>query len=121
MCCLRVETDVLLANIMNSKNYNGVELTVYDLGNCVRYIANRMPGYLDSDVSSDRVGEIATMYPELFEYDGVFVKRGQYLPRIEFFNQKYPEHIIERICAIINDFLINYKGQTVLLSTPLKK
>lgn len=119
MCCTRVDTEVLLANMFSSRNYSGEGITAEQLANCVRYLANRLPGYLDSDVSLSRLKEVAYLYPRLFEFDGHYVRRGKCMPRFEFFNKRYSENEREKIRTAINSFLEESNGSTVLLNNTI--
>lgn len=66
MCCLKIDTETLLANCLNTcKTYS---FSPDDLQQVVRLMANATDRYIFSDTGDDALHEIVTKFPDMFVY-----------------------------------------------------
>lgn len=66
MCCLKIDTETLLANCLNTcKTYS---FSPDDLQQIVRLMANATDRYIFSDTGDDALHEIVTKFPDMFVY-----------------------------------------------------
>lgn len=66
MCCLKIDTETLLANRLNTcKTYS---FSPDDLQQIVRLMANATDRYIFSDTGDDALHEIVTKFPDMFVY-----------------------------------------------------
>ena len=66
MCCLKIDTETLLANCLNTcKTYS---FSLDDLQQIVRLMANATDRYIFSDTGDDALHEIVTKFPDMFVY-----------------------------------------------------
>lgn len=66
MCCLKIDTETLLANCLNTcKTYS---FSPDDLQQIVRLMANTTDRYIFSDTGDDALHEIVTKFPDMFVY-----------------------------------------------------
>lgn len=66
MCCLKIDTEMLLANCLNTcKTYS---FSPDDLQQIVRLMANATDRYIFSDTGDDALHEIVTKFPDMFVY-----------------------------------------------------
>lgn len=66
MCCLKIDTETLLANCLNTcKTYS---FSPDDLQQIVRLMANATDRYIFSDTGDDTLHEIITKFPDMFVY-----------------------------------------------------
>ena len=106
MCCSRINTDVLLANLfaVSPRTY-----TEEDIGSYLDFLVDCFPTYVTSDYSPQRIQECAVQYPELYstaERDGVTeVIPGKIRPRLSYFNAIYPNSISSYITRSTKSFL----------------
>ncbi len=106
MCCNKINTDVLLANLfaVSPRKY-----TEEDIGSYLKFLVDRFPTYVTSDYSPQRIQECAVQYPELYsmaEQDGVMeVLPGEVRPKLSYFNAIYPESVSSYIARSTESFL----------------
>lgn len=66
MCCLKIDTETLLANCLNTcKTYS---FSPDDLQQIVRLMANATDRYIFSDTGDDALHESVTKFPDMFVY-----------------------------------------------------
>lgn len=66
MCCLKIDTETLLANCLNTcKTYS---FSPDDLQQIVRLMANATDRYIFSDTGDDALHEIVTKFPDMFVF-----------------------------------------------------
>lgn len=106
MCCSRINTDVLLANLFAASPRTYTEK---DIGSYLDFLVDSFPTYVTSDYSPQRIQECAVQYPELYsmaERDGVMeIIPGKIRPKLSFFNAIYPDNISSYITRSTTMFL----------------
>lgn len=106
MCCNKINTDVLLANLFAASPR---KYTAEDIRNYLEFLADRFPTYVTSDYSLQRIQKCAVQYPELYsmaEQDGaVEVLPGEVRPKLSYFNAIYPESVSSYIARSTESFL----------------
>lgn len=107
MCCCRINTDVLLANLF-SKFPGNLMVSLADLQVYLAYLSERFPTYVVSDCSLKAMRECVEAYPELYravERDGSFlIARGALSPKASYFNSQYPASIARYIGSLTDGF-----------------
>ncbi|MCI9330807.1 MAG: hypothetical protein HFG05_01350 [Oscillibacter sp.] len=106
MCCNRINTDVLLANLfaVSPRRYTETDIRSY-----LDFLTECFPTYVTSDYSPQRIRECVAQYPELYhatEQDGIMaVSPGELTPKLSYFNDIYPESISSYITRSTESFL----------------
>ena len=106
MCCNRINTDTLMANIFST----GIDKISFDeLEHCLKCLSTYSPVYIISDLSKDAVRECVAAYPELFilsKDNGteLLIKKGKKKPNLIFFNSGYTDETIRFLTYTISDF-----------------
>lgn len=92
-CCCRVNTDIILANLL-SKVKDKLSFTFSDIEGYYNYLAEEIPTYVVTDLSIDSVRDCVQKYPEIFDTDsnGNIIP-GEYEINTNHFNTIYPESI----------------------------
>ena len=93
MCCYRINTEVLLANLFVNSEYP-VDYTYDDVHNYFRYMAEKFPTYLCTDLSEQALYDCGAEYPDIYTVyrskDGkVTVRSKEYKPNLDYFNVSY--------------------------------
>lgn len=106
MCCITIETDVLIANFFGSPEnelagMGGVELEVIE--KCAKVLANNLPGYVFYDLSSKKIAELVEENKEFVLNDGKMYYRGPGIDRKQY-NKVYVPAISKRIGEIVDGF-----------------
>ncbi len=106
MCCITIETDVLVANFFGSPEsglagMDGVELEVIE--KCARVLANNLPGYVFYDLSPKKIAELVEENKEFVLNDGKMYYRGPGIDRRQY-NKVYVPSIARRIGEIVDGF-----------------
>lgn len=108
MCCNRINTDVLLANLFAASPRTRT-YTEKDIGSYLDFLTDCFPTYVTSDYSPQRIQECAVQYPELYsmsEKDGVVeITPGKIRPKLSYFNAIYPDSISSYITRSTKSFL----------------
>lgn len=94
MCCNRINTDVILANIFALQR---TSVTMDDLTAYVNFLSQMFSTYMATDFDEASVRHIVSMYPILYsikeQQDGGFaVLAGKKRPNLKFFNSMYPDN-----------------------------
>jgi len=114
MCCNRVNTDVLMANLfaaMGNSDSAPREVSVDTLRKYFRFLSERFPVYVASDFSEQAVEDCIEEHPELYQKikgeDGQTVIRasGRKCPNLEFFNAPFSPDISTHIKRMTKLFL----------------
>jgi len=115
MCCSRINTDVLLANLFAaSGDFAGtrpVEFSVASVREYFSFLSERFPVYVTSDFSLQAVNDCVEEYPELYQKckdeNGQTVIRssGCKHPNLEFFNAPFSKDISTHISRMTKLFL----------------
>lgn len=108
MCCNRINTDVLLANLFAVSPHR-CTYTAEVIGKYLGFLTDCFPTYVTSDYSPQRIQECVVQYPELYtmsERDGVMaVIPGKIRPKLSYFNAIYPDSISSYITRSTKSFL----------------
>lgn len=107
MCCMRVNTDVILANIFSVQR---IPVTLNDLTAYINYLFEVSPTYVTTDLNEESVRSVVSMYPGLYtieEYpNGNFVvSAGSLKPKLQFFNKVYPDSIASYLQRVTKAYL----------------
>jgi len=106
MCCNRINTDVLLANLfaVSHRTHTDTEIRNY-----LDFLTDCFPTYITSDYSPQRIRECTVQYPKLYsmkEEDGTIeVMPGERRPNLSYFNAIYPDNISSYIIRSTESFL----------------
>lgn len=104
MCCLKIDTETLLANCLNiCKTYS---FSPDDLQQIVRLMANTTDRYIFSDTGDDALHEVVTKFPDMFVYadEDKIALRSEWqhddkkLP-MAYFDFGYSAADIKQLCA----------------------
>ena len=98
MCCLKIDTETLLANCLNTcKTYS---FSPDDLQQIVRLMANTTDRYIFSDTGDDALHETVTKFPDMFVYsdEDRIALRSEWQP-MAYFDFGYSAADIEQLCA----------------------
>lgn len=106
MCCITIETDVLVANVLGSPEkqragIDGVEMETIE--KCAKVLANNLPGYVFYDLSSKRVEAFLQANKDFELNDGKIYYRGAKINRKQY-NKVYVPTISNRISEIVDGF-----------------
>lgn len=93
MCCIRINTDVILANIFALQR---TSVTIDDLTAYVEFLSKMSPTYVSTDFAESSVKYSVEKYPTLYsieeKQDGDFVVlAGEKRPNLQFFNSLYSD------------------------------
>lgn len=115
MCCSRINTDALMANLFAASSENAeqapIEFSVSALGDYLSFLSERFPVYVASDFSVQAVDECVEEYPELYQKDegedGQTVIRSPGLGRsdLEYFNASFSKDISTHISRMTQLYL----------------
>lgn len=116
MTCLRVNTDVLLANIFSIHHH---PLYVKDIQEYLNYLSEMFPTYISSDFCIEKIQATIKQYPELYKISeddngDKIISPNTLKPNLKFFNQVYSDVVssyLER--ATKSYFEKTYKGEIV--------
>lgn len=106
MCCITIETDVLVVNVFGSPEkkstgMDGVELAVIE--KCAKVLANNLPGYVFYDLSSRKIEAFLEENKAFTLNDGIIYYRGEKIDRKQY-NRVYVPPISNRISEIVDNF-----------------
>ena len=102
MCCNRIDTDALMANLFavsrESVEPYPEEFSFTALRKYLDFLSERFPVYVTSDFSRQAIDECVAEYPDLYqraESEGgeLIVKSGSLCPNLEYFNASFSESI----------------------------
>lgn len=114
MCCLKIDTETLLANCLNTcKTYS---FSPDDLQQIVRLMANTTDRYNFSDTGDDALHEIVTKFPDMFVYadEDRIALRSEWqhddkkLP-MAYFDFGYSAADIKQLCAAAKKYCTTQK------------
>lgn len=110
MCCYRINTEVLLANLFAGSSEYPISYTVNNLNEYLRFLYERFPTYLATNFSEQAVYDCTVQYPELYllstNKEGVMVvKSGGFRPNLDYFNSPYSTGVRNFIKGITNAYL----------------
>lgn len=109
MCCLRIDTETLLANCLNTcKNQS---FSPEDLQQIVRLMANTTNRYIFSDASEEALHAVVAKFPDMFVYAtesrialrNEWQQEGKKLP-MAYFDFGYSSSDINQLCQAAKVF-----------------
>lgn len=107
MCCTRINTEALLANLFAQTADQNYSLS--DLQDYFTFLTEHFPLYVASDFSERAVRECVEKYPMLYqgrEQDGDFIVcPGEQIPNLSFFNRALPNAVSEYLGGTTSSFL----------------
>lgn len=106
MCCITIETEVLMANFFGSPEceftgMDGVELEKIE--KCAKVLANNLPGYVFYDLSPKKIKELTKENHDFLLNEGKIYYRGKKINRDQY-NNIYSVSISKKISGIIDGF-----------------
>lgn len=114
MCCDRINTDTLLANLFasGSRNY----YTFEELAEYYEYLLSFSAMYVASDFCEDSVRQCTNRYPTLFRmYEDVgqvpVVYTGTARPNLQFFNAAYSLDMQDYIRRVTDFYVSKLQGE----------
>ena len=94
MCCLRVDTDVILAQLFAASKYP-VSYTMEDIKKYFNFLSQKFPVYLTTNLCEDLVVSCTEEYPELYVLSNngkeIVVKSGNFYPNLDYFMTMFQE------------------------------
>ena len=109
MCCNRINTDVLLANLFALTDDYPVEYAFDYLKVYLRFLSERFPTYLTTNLSEQMVRECVARYPDLYQIfergDELVVAAGELIPNLDYFNAVYPSSVSDYIKELTQSFV----------------
>ena len=111
MCCIKIDTDTLLANCLNACKHQS--FSAEDLNIIVKKLANTTDKYIFSDINSTTLNDVVIKYPKIFCFssrDSVCLcpdlkHGGKKLP-MKYFNFGYTKEITTQINQIVKTFTL---------------
>lgn len=105
MCCLKIDTDTLLANCLNACKLQSFSSD--DLNSIVKKLANTTDRYIFSDVSNVALHNVVAKYPKIFCFASedkvslcnIWQRDDEELP-MKYFNFGYAKAITDQIDKI---------------------
>ena len=106
MCCITIETDVLVANFFGSPEcrFTGMDgVEVEKIEKCAKVLANNLPVYVFYDLSLKKINELTKENHDFLLSEGKIYYRGKKINRDQY-NNIYSASISEKIGRIIDGF-----------------
>lgn len=102
MCCYRINTEVLLANLFARSKEYPISYSVRNVNGYLRFLSERFPTYLVTNLSEQAICDCVLQYPELYQLskdmDGnIVVKSGGFRPNLKYFNAVYSKGVCNYI------------------------
>lgn len=115
MCCLRINTDVILSQLFALSSYP-ISFTMEDIKKFFRVLSERFPIYLTTNLSEYAVVMCTKLYPELYnlsynENKVIIVRSGKNYPNLDFFMESYTQGVRNYMKIITKEFLNNLKNK----------
>lgn len=106
MCCITIETDVLMANFFGSPKCGqmaeeGVELEKIE--RCARVLANNLPGYVFYDLTQKKIISFMKENKDFILQDNKISYHGRKINRNKY-NNIYSEKISSKISEVVDAF-----------------
>ena len=109
MCCLRIDTETLLANCLNTCKTQS--FSPEDLQQIVKLMANTTNRYIFSDTSDEALHSVVTKFPDIFVYatESRITLRNEWqhddkkLP-MAYFDFGYSAFDINQLCQAVKAF-----------------
>lgn len=106
MCCITIDTEVILANIYGSPEVNlmkgdGIRIDVIE--KCAVVLANNLPGYVFFDATPAAIKKVAIENMDFKEENGKVYYYGDKICR-DYYNRIYTPSIAEKITNLVDGF-----------------
>ncbi len=113
MCCCRINTEVLMANLF-AESAKSATYTVDNLKCYLQFLSKGIPTYLSTNFSKKAVCDCVERYPKLYQIsnkeDGtIIIRSGSEFPNLEYFNAAYPTNMSEYIKKVTSVYVANNK------------
>lgn len=103
MCCLRIDTETLLANCLNTCKTHS--FSPDDLQQIVKLMANATDRYIFSDTNDEVLHDVVTKFPDIFVYANEsrialrseWQQKGKKLP-MAYFDFGYSKADMDQLC-----------------------
>lgn len=98
MCCYRINTEVLLANLFARSKEYPISYSVHSVNGYLRFLSESFPTYLATNLSDQAICDCIVEYPELYrlskDADGnIVVKSGEFRPNLNYFNAPFTKGV----------------------------
>lgn len=107
MCCSRINTEILLANLFAKSSDRQYSLS--DLQGYLNFLTEHFPVYVASDFSEQAVRECAARYQMLYQVEEqeneLVVYPGELTPNLAYFNWVFPEGVVRFLEETTDSFL----------------
>lgn len=107
MCCTRINTEDLLANLFAKTETS--EYSLSTLQGYFTFLTEHFPLYVASDFSEQAVRKCAEKYPMLYQIrdqeGDLVVCSGEQTPNLAFFNRALPSAVSEYLGRTTSSFL----------------
>lgn len=110
MCCCRIDTDVLMANLFAESADNDVRYTMENMGDYLNFLSQKIPIYLSTNFSEETVFKCAQRFPKLYKFSKdengtIIVESGNSRPNLEYFNASYSANVSDYIKKITRVYI----------------
>lgn len=117
MCCYRFNTETLMANLFAKLPGHPARCPMDGIYRYFRYLSEKSPTYLTTDLSEQAVLDCAARYPELYRVTRggagtITVVSNMYRPNLEYFNQCYQAGLRWYLEYITDSFLAAQEQET---------
>ena len=119
MCCIRIDTDVLLANFFAQKYPANKKFcaSIDVLEDYLLFLSGMFSQYLATDFCEQKVEECIAKYPQLYrrlEANSVLlVVSGNLVPNLEYFNALYSDEVSKYIQKVTKVYLQSQRPATL--------
>lgn len=108
-CCYRFDTDVLVANLFESSRYP-VRYSYDDIHKYFRYLSEKFPIYLTTNLSEHALYVCASEFEELYTvYKGkdgnVYLESKNYKPNKDYFNCLYQSGVRSYLESLTKEYV----------------
>ena len=110
MCCYRINTEVLLANLFARSKKYPISYSVSNVNGYLRFLSERFPTYLTTNLSEQAIRDCISQYPELYQLSNdkkgeTVVESGGFRPNLDYFTAVYSQGVCYYIENITYEYL----------------
>lgn len=120
MCCINLDTRVILANFFGSPYFDeipGESVDLEKIRQCAVFLSNNLPGYVNYDLSRKELENAASTGQFALVEDGTCISKQQDIDR-EKVNKVYPQYIAEKLKKLSDDYLMKHLYEKTIV--PIK-
>lgn len=115
-CCYRFDTEVLLANLFVNSKYP-VSYSYEDVHNYFRYLTDKFPIYLYTNLSEQALYDCSKCYPELYsvykkDNGEVIIRSKSHKPSLNYFNSLYQSGCRYYLESISEEYVKEKESET---------